>query len=422
MMASLTELRRRGEPDRFETPEFLAHYYERRLRLRHAFAFGWIHIWSRVASYVPTLANFFMQTPGLRSVAKFLAGMEQKRTIPPFASETFQEWFQAHEPKNPAGPPVMLFPDTFNNFYHPETAKAAVEVLEDAGFRVMTTQQDVCCGRPLYDYGFLGMARRWLEDLIAKLRPQIRAGIPMVVLEPSCWAVFKDELTNILPPQNEDAVRLKELIFTLSDFLGTHAPGYKMPRLHRKALLHGHCHQKSLDRANDKEYGELFNEKKVLDGMGLDYKYLQDAGCCGMAGAFGFEKGPQYDVSVACGERSLLPDVRQARDEDVIIADGFSCREQVSQCTDRQALHLAQVLQLALHHQAKGPPGRPEAELVHERHADLRKMQLRAGAVIGGVALAWWFLHGAGARRRGRRYQAAQDRLNDALQRASALD
>src|SRR3954452_7752716 len=198
--------------------EFLAHYYEGRVRPRHAFAFGWIHLWARLAGFVPTLANLVTQTPGLSRVAKWLAGMDHRRHIPAFAPQSFKEWFRAHEPKHPAGPPVVLWPDTFNNYLHPETAKAAVEVLEDAGFRVDVPRQDVCCGRPLYDYGFLNMARRWLVDLIGKLRPQIQAGVPVVVLEPSCWAVFKDELTNILP-ENEDAKRLQRQIYTLGEFL-----------------------------------------------------------------------------------------------------------------------------------------------------------------------------------------------------------
>ena len=156
--------------------------------------------------------------------------MDHRRHIPAFAPQSFKEWFRPHQPKHPSGPPVVLWPDTFNNYFHPETAKAAVEVLEDAGFRVDVPRQDVCCGRPLYDYGFLNMARRWLVDLIGKLRPQIEAGVPVVVLEPSCWAVFKDELTNILP-ENEDAKRLQRQVFTLGEFLRQKAPDYHVPRL-----------------------------------------------------------------------------------------------------------------------------------------------------------------------------------------------
>jgi Fe-S oxidoreductase len=325
--------------------EFLSHYYEGKIRPRHAFAFGWIHIWSRLASVAPMLANAVTQMPGLRRVAKWLAGMDQRRQIPPFAPETFQHWFKNRPQKRMTGQPVMLWPDTFNNHFHPETAKAAVEVLEDAGFRVETPLMDVCCGRPLYDYGFLNMARRWLLDILEKLRPQIRAGVPMVVLEPSCWAVFQDELTNMLP-NDEDAKRLQGQTFLLSDFLRKKAPHYKVPQLHARALLHGHCHQKSLETLNDRTYGKLYNEKAVLEEIGLKLQ-IPETGCCGMAGAFGFEEGEHYDVAVACGRRVLLPEVEKLDEQAIIVADGFSCREQISQCTDRTALHMAQVLQLA---------------------------------------------------------------------------
>jgi Fe-S oxidoreductase len=372
--------------------EFLSHFYEGRLRPRHAYAFGWIHIWSKLASAAPMLMNFFTQTPVLSNVAKFIAGMDQRRRIPAFAPQTFKEWFKSHEPRNPAGSPVLLFADTFNNFYHPETGKAAVEVLEDAGFNVRVPMADLCCGRPLYDYGFLGMARRWWEDMLTKLQPEIEAGIPMVVLEPSCWAAFKDELMNILP-ENLDAKRLKDQTYTFADFLGKKAPNYRVPRLHRKALMHGHCHQKALDRLNDKQFGKMFNEKAVFKEMGIDLKE-PETGCCGMAGAFGFESENDHcDVSIACGERVLLPHVRDAEEDQIIVADGFSCREQIEQCTDRQALHSAQVIQLALRDGPNGPrQGRPEQQLVDEKKRQFRSAAIRtagmmtAGLVVGAFA------------------------------------
>lgn len=340
--------------------EFLAHYYEGRLRPRHAYAFGWIHIWSRLASAAPMLANFFTQTPGLRSVAKWIAGMDQRRSVPAFAPQTFKHWFKGRRPKNPGGPPVILFADTFNNYFHPETAKAAVEVLEDAGFQVKVPMADLCCGRPLYDYGFLGMARRWLRDILTTLSAEIQAGVPIVVLEPSCWAVFKDESTNILP-DDRDAQRLRDNVFLLGGFLRQKAPHYHPPKLHRKALLHGHCHHKAMDRLNDKAYGDLFNEKAVLQEMGVEFSY-PDTGCCGMAGAFGFESGRHYDVAIKAGERVLIPEVEKAGEEDLIITEGFSCREQIRQMSNREALHLAQVIQLAKHQGDELPGNRPPEE------------------------------------------------------------
>jgi FAD/FMN-containing dehydrogenase/Fe-S oxidoreductase len=374
--------------------EFLAHYYQGKLRPRYAYAFGWIHLWSRLAGAAPMVANFFTQTPGLRTIAKFMAGMDQRRKyIPAFAPQSFKSWFASHKPKNPNGPPVVLFADTFNNYYLPQTCKAAVEVLEDAGFNVIVPKQDVCCGRPLYDYGFLGMARRWAEDMLVKLRPYIQASIPMVVLEPSCWAVFKDELTNILPPQTEDAVRLQKNTFTFADFLKKKAPNYRIPKLHKKALLHGHCHQKALDRLDDKQFGMLFAEKDVLKEMDIKFEEPH-SGCCGMAGAFGYEEGDHYDVSIKEGERVLLPKVRQQPDDAIIVADGFSCREQIHQETDRHAMHTAEVIQLALRQGPTGPSGRPEAQMEQERRAEYRRAAARAAgyAAIGAaasVALIW---------------------------------
>jgi FAD/FMN-containing dehydrogenase/Fe-S oxidoreductase len=390
--------------------EFLAHYYEGRLRPRHAYAFGWIHLWSVLAGYAPMIANFFTQTPGLRSISKWLAGMDQRRSIPAFAPQPFKEWFASHRPKNPHGSPVILWPDTFNNFYHPDTAIAAVEVLEDAGFKVDVPMQDVCCGRPLYDYGFLNMARKWLEDILHKLQREIESGTPIVVLEPSCWAVFKDELTNILP-QREDAKRLQMQVYTLSDFLDKQAPNYRYPRLQAKALLHGHCHQKALDRLNDKRYGELFAEKDVLKKMGVEHDFLQDAGCCGMAGAFGFEEGEHYKVAMAAGERSLLPDVRNASDQTLIIADGFSCREQIEQGTGRQALHLAQVMRLAQEHGGRLPNGRPERELVRKKRRAMQLAAVKTGAVVGAGAIVGGMIYSSlKSRSRGRQLSSRMER------------
>lgn len=357
--------------------EFLSHYYKGKIRPRHAYAFGWAPIVSYVAGFAPTLANFFTQTPGLRSIAKFLAGMEQTRRIPAFAPEPFVEWWRKREPRNKNGQRVLLFADTFNNFYHPHTARAAVEVLEDAGFRVEVPRQHLCCGRPLYDYGFLDMAERWLRQILQVLQPEIQAGVPMVVLEPSCWAVFHDEMTNLFP-NNKDAARLRGQCYLLGDFLHEHAPHYRPPELHRKALLHGHCHHKALRGR------ELPGERDLLNRMGLDIHEPED-GCCGMAGAFGFEKGDHYDVSIKCGERVLLPKVRDAADDTLIIADGFSCREQIEQTTDRRALHLAEAIQLAKHAPSHGI--RPEEALISERSREFRRAAVRAGALAaaGGV-------------------------------------
>jgi Fe-S oxidoreductase len=369
--------------------EFLGHYYEGKIRPRHAYAFGWIHIWSRLASVAPSFANFFTQLPGLRAVAKLAAGVHPNRKIPPFAPQSFKAWFRARKAAHPDGPPVVLFADTFNNYFHPDVAIAATEVLEDAGFRVIVPMDDMCCGRPLYDYGFVGMAKRWWTDMLAKLQPHIEAGIPMVVLEPSCWAAFKDELTNLLP-KSEDAKRLQGLTFMISDFLRKKAPNYPIPKMQRKALVHGHCHQKALDTLNDREVGKLFAEKQILDAMGIDH-HEPDAGCCGMAGAFGYEKmNNHYEVGVAAGERMLLPAIRKTGPDELIIADGFSCQEQIVQQTERGALHTALVLRMAMNGPGNAPEGAPEAGIMAERSKAVRNGMIKTAVIlsVGVIAVA----------------------------------
>ncbi|HZS02335.1 MAG TPA: FAD-binding and (Fe-S)-binding domain-containing protein [Chloroflexota bacterium] len=369
--------------------EFLSHYYAGRLRPRQAYAFGLIMYWARLAAPLAGLANFMTQTPLLRDAAKATAGMAPAREVPRFAPQTFQRWARQRERRNWGGPPVLLWPDTFNNHFHPSTAVAAVEVLEAAGYRVVVPQRALCCGRPLYDYGMLDLAKRFLRQILATLRQPIRAGVPIVVLEPSCFAVFRDELRNLFP-HDEDARRLCEQAFLLDEFLQRRATGYEPPELHAKALVHGHCHHQAVVRMTDEE--ALFRR------IGLDFQVL-DAGCCGMAGAFGFEPGEHYRVSVAAGERVLLPAVRNAPKDTLIVADGFSCREQIRQGTDRAALHPAQVLQLALH----GERGLTRQSYPEAQYADLRdagdgKGTARAAAAAAALMIGGGLL--AAARRR----------------------
>ena len=358
--------------------EFLSHYWEGRLRPRHAYAFGLIDQWARIASVWPGLVNLVTQTPGLSHLAKIAAGMPFQRRIPEFAPETFQSWFRKRGPRNEGRPKVILWPDTFNNHFFPETARAALEALEDTGFHVVVPQGHFCCGRPLYDYGFLDIAKQYLERILNRFAADITAGVPVVVLEPSCATVFRDELNGLMPERG-DAHRLMEQTFLLSEFLEKKAPHYLPPQLKRKAIVQGHCHHKAIMKMKD--------ETCVLDKMGVDYEHL-NSGCCGMAGSFGYEKD-KYDVSVAVGERVLLPEVRKAGLRTVVVADGFSCREQVLQQTNRHALHLAEVLRLAKENGPHGPDGvYPEARFVEEREAALRRSRNRTLAALGGIALA----------------------------------
>jgi Fe-S oxidoreductase len=230
-----------------------------------------------------------------------------------------------------------LWADTFNNYFHPNTSKAALEVLQSAGFNVIVPQIHLCCGRPLYDFGLLDQAKEYLERILGVLTPQIGAGVPMVVLEPSCASVFRDELRNLFP-HDVRAIKLRSQTFLLSEFLERHAPGYTPPQLSAKVLLHGHCHHKSIMGIGD--------EESLLRKTGVDLQSI-DSGCCGMAGPFGFEKD-KYEVSQAVGERVLLPAVRNTPENALIVSDGFSCREQILQATGRRALHLAEALQLGM--------------------------------------------------------------------------
>ena len=321
--------------------EFLSHYYEGRVRPLNAYAFGNIDFWARLASNAPGLANLTTQLPVLRDLAKFVAGIPAQRAIPPFAPRSFKShWFgrgETSSTRNLNGPPVLLWPDTFNNYFLPATAMAAADVLEAAGFHVIVPRANLCCGRPLYDFGMLDRAEALLLRILDELSPEIEAGVPVVGLEPSCVAVFRDELLNLFP-HDQRAQVLARQTYLLSEFLESHARDFKPPRFERTALLHGHCHHKSIQK--------MTAEESVLRRIGIDFRQPAP-GCCGMAGSFGFERD-KYDISMAIGELELLPAVRTAAADCLIIADGFSCREQIAQGTDRHALHLAEVLQMAL--------------------------------------------------------------------------
>jgi Fe-S oxidoreductase len=328
--------------------EFLSHYYEGKTRPLHAYFFGLIDRWARLASFAPRAANFLSHAPAFGRLLRLLLDLPRARELPRFANRTFQHWagqrrfsFPQHSKRR--APPaaaekskIILWPDTFTNYFHPEIGHAALEVLQGAGFQVAVPQSHLCCGRPLYDFGMLDRAKEYLRRIMDSLGAEIDAGIPIVFLEPSCASVFRDELGGLFPGDSR-AARLRGQTFLFSEFLQARAPGYQPPALDRKVLLHGHCHHKALVT--------LSAEERLLRAMGVDLHSL-DAGCCGMAGAFGFERG-KYEVSRSIGERILLPAVRQAAPDTLIVSDGFSCREQIRQLTGRRAFHVAEVLQLA---------------------------------------------------------------------------
>ena len=290
------------------------------------------------------IVNLITHLPVVGKALQAMGGISTRRSMPSFAPETFTAWFRRRVLRNEGGPSVLLWPDTFNNHFHPQTAIAAVEVLEAAGFRVTIPDRPLCCGRPLYDFGMLAQAKGLWRDILSALRPQIEAGIAVIGLEPSCVAAFRDELINLYP-MDEDAKRLSANTFILSEFLAKRAPDFRLPTLRRKAIVQKHCHHDHVMTYVD--------EVEVLQKLGMDFEVL-NSGCCGMAGSFGFE-AEHYDISVKVGERSLLPAVRAADADTLVIADGFSCREQIAGLTGRGALHLAQVLQMAMREGPNGP-------------------------------------------------------------------
>jgi len=386
--------------------EFLSHYYESNGRPLNAMALSRIDLWLRTAAHVPGLVNIVTQLPGLRDLAKLAAGIPGQRRIPALAPQTFKHWWERREaslrdtlrpgseqapeggrPRVVGGHSVLLWADTFNNHFLPSTAKAAAEVLEAAGFEVSVPRAHLCCGRPLYDVGMLDRAKSLLLQIMDELLPEIESATPIVVLEPSCASVFRDELTNLFP-KDERAQALSKQVFLLSEFLEQRAnnDAFPLPKLPRRALLHGHCHHKAIMK--------MTAEEAVLQRMGVDFT-APAPGCCGMAGAFGFEK-EKYDVSKAIGELELLPAVRRAPTDWLIIADGFSCREQISQETDRHALHLAEVLQMALREDAETPEGFPmfdpapqhfpEDAWVRPHQATIQQNMKRTGLAVAGIA------------------------------------
>ena len=314
--------------------EFLSHYYQQHRRPLIAHALGRINEWAELASHAPTLVNSLARSFLARPMKRAL-GIHPKRDLPRFAKQTFRNWFGGRDGAVDQRPEVVLFPDTFNNFYDPEVAIAGTHVLESAGFHVMIPQSQICCGRPLYDQGMLDLAKQRLEQVMRVLGPYVERGVPIVGLEPGCILTFRDELPRLFPG-DPAAQALAEDTFMLDEFLARNAPAYAPPPRQGKALLHGHCHQKAISG--------LKHETALLGNVsGLKLEVL-DAGCCGMAGAFGYE-ADHYEISKILAERVLVPAIQRSEPGTIVISDGFSCRSQVRHfCPDARVMHLAQVL------------------------------------------------------------------------------
>jgi len=322
--------------------EFLAHHWKGRQwrRPRADLSLGWLPDIARLAAATGTsrLANAVMGAPGLHRAAAWLGGVED-RAFPQFARQDLQRWFAARQ--RPEAPgygrrgSVMLWPDTFTNYFHPRVGQAAVQVLEDAGWQVFMPPQRVCCGLTWISTGQLATAKRKLQQTVRQLAPHVRAGGFVVGLEPSCTAVFRSDAPELFP-DDQDVARLRDHVVTLAELLTEHTPGWEPPALPRRVISQVHCHQHAVLGWDA--------DARLLSKAGAQVERL-DSGCCGLAGNFGFQRG-HYDVSVACAEHVLLPRLRDASRETVVLADGFSCRTQIKEL-DRgghEGIHLAELL------------------------------------------------------------------------------
>ena len=318
--------------------EFLAqHYRGRRHPIQH-YIFGFADKMARLGSLTPALTNAILAGPLTSPLVKRIAGIAAERQMPKLAGKSYVSLRgkrkQPHA-ANSAATQVVLWPDTWNNYYHPRTLAAAEDVLTEAGFAVQVPQGHICCGRPLYDFGFLDEAKAYLANVLERMAPQIEAGQPFIFLEPSCASVFKDELPEMFP-NDPRARQLRELVWLLADWLAAKAPQFVANRLNgAKILVHGHCHHKAV-------FGGTSSEIALLRQAGASADGIQ-AGCCGMAGPFGFE-AEKFEVSKKIANDELLPAVRAASSETILVADGFSCREQIAQLGGREAIHFAEAL------------------------------------------------------------------------------
>ncbi len=325
--------------------EYLAQRYTGRPHPLHHYIFGFADKLARWGSLTPALTNALLTGPITSPLIKYIVGVAQQRELPRLASTSYQSSrTKVSRSEGQSAPPqvaqVLLWADTWNNYYHPQTLTAAELVLTQAGFSVTTPDGHICCGRPLYDFGLLDAAWSYLTVVLDRMAPQIDAGMPFIFLEPSCASVFKDELLELFP-NNARARRLRENIWLLADWLAAKAPAsanndWLANRLAGShVLIHGHCHHKAV-------FGGPANEIALLRRAGATVEQTQ-AGCCGMAGPFGFE-ADKFEVSKKIAYDGLLPAVESAAATTEIVADGFSCREQIAQLSDRRAVHFAELL------------------------------------------------------------------------------
>jgi Fe-S oxidoreductase len=272
------------------------------------------------------IVNTATHTPLLRQAAMKLGGLAD-REVPLFASQTLQQWFSDHVPQTDGrSGTVMLWPDTFTNYFHPHVGQAAVEVLEAAGWQVKLPAEPLCCGLTWISTGQLATGKKIMKKTVDALAEHVRSGGYVVGLEPSCTAVFRSDAAELFP-DDQDVLRLRNHTKTLAELLTEHTPGYQPPAIRRKALAQVHCHQHAIMKWDADE--------QLLKAAGADVEHLE-TGCCGLAGDFGFQAG-HGEISEQIAERALLPKLREANPGAVILADGFSCRTQVHDDRPEQA-------------------------------------------------------------------------------------
>ncbi|MFY9855256.1 MAG: FAD-binding and (Fe-S)-binding domain-containing protein [Terracidiphilus sp.] len=332
--------------------EYLAQRYKHRPHPLHHYIFGFADVMARLGSITPALTNAVLTGRLTSPLIKRVVGVAQERQLPRLAGQSYKKARLAGDetanvPRTAtmqersgrearmAAPQVLLWADTWNNYYHPQTLAAAEAVLTEAGFRVKVPKGHICCGRALYDFGLLNTARAYLAKVLDRMAPEIEAGLPFIFLEPSCASVFKDEALEFFP-QDLRAQRLSKQVWLLADWLAAKAPDWVAGRLEgAQVILHGHCHHKAV-------FGGPVNEIALLKKAGAAVELINSS-CCGMAGPFGFE-ADKIGVSKAIANLGLLPAVKSAAPATIIVADGFSCREQISQLSDREGMHFAEVL------------------------------------------------------------------------------
>ncbi|NJC67909.1 FAD-binding oxidoreductase [Planosporangium flavigriseum] len=317
--------------------EFLHQHYKGRRRPMNHLSMGWLPLSARIASRIPKLVNALTGSP-LQGLIKRLGGIDPNREIPTFARSfvSSRRRKRRNAQRTSTGQPVVLWPDTFNNHMTPEVLKAGFSVLEKAGLAPQLPDGGVCCGLTWFSTGQLGVAKRVLERTARALAPAAEAGLPIVVLEPSCAAMLRSESRSVLG-ETPFTDYLRDNVFTLAEALERFAPDWQPPAVDRPAVGQVHCHQSSVLGFDADE--------RLMKRAGIDTTEMQRS-CCGLAGNFGFEDG-HYDVSRAAAERLLMPAVEGAPEDAIVMADGYSCRTQVQQLGRRRAQHLAEVLDAA---------------------------------------------------------------------------